>query len=66
MTKTEEYKKLFKGTQKYNCDTCYHAKTYNCDRYWHGKCCEYWFDPESEIIGIAYRNKKNYHYLKTG
>ena len=56
MTKTEEYKQLYLGTNKYNCETCFHLT--NCKTWEIGKCCGYWFDPESEIEGIAYQTEK--------
>ena len=38
---------------KYNCDGCFHRKTHSCtDDMPNG--CEYWFDPNGEIVGCAY------------
>ena len=55
-------KKLFKGTDKYNCTTCHHGITNNCefafgDAWAKSRCCDYWYNPESEIQGLAYRNQ---------
>ena len=57
MTKTEEYKQLFTGTSKYNCETCFHRKS--CEQAWsESTCCGYWYNPKSEIQGIAYETQK--------
>ena len=38
---------------KYKCSDCIHGKTKSCtDNLPNG--CEYWFDPNSEKIGLAY------------
>ena len=50
-------KELFKGTNKYNCETCFHGIIHSCEDAW-GKvrCCDYWYHPDSEIQGLAYQN----------
>lgn len=46
------------GSTKFNCVSCFHRKTKNCDGLSKlSKVCEYWYDPNSEIIGIAYERK---------
>ena len=57
MTKTEEYKQLFTGTDKYNCETCFHSRS--CEQAWSkDTCCGYWYNPNSKIQGIAYRTEE--------
>jgi hypothetical protein len=52
----EDYKTLFAGTNKYNCETCFHRKS--CDKAWDkSTCCGYWYNPNSNIQGIAYEHK---------
>jgi hypothetical protein len=54
-----EKKEIFKGTNKYNCKTCIHGITYNCKDVWNeSRCCDYWYHPDSEIQGLAYRQEK--------
>ena len=58
MTKTQDYKQLFAGTRKYNCQTCYHQQTGSCETFWdEGTCCGYWYSPTSKIQGIAYNHE---------
>ena len=53
----EEYKAIYVGTEKYNCETCFHRKS--CDNAWDkSTCCSYWYNPKSEIQGIAYETQK--------
>lgn len=57
MTKCEEYKQLFIGTNKHNCNTCFHKPS--CETAWDkSTCCGYWYNPNNEIQGIAYNNTK--------
>jgi len=49
----EETNKI--GSTKYNCGTCFHLKTKNCDGLSNlSQVCSYWYDPNSEIIGLSY------------
>ena len=42
-------------TERYCCRKCFHFKTKNCDGLSDLKrSCSYWYDPNSEIIGLAY------------
>ena len=42
-----------KAEIKHNCKTCFHGITKNCEAgmKWG---CEYWFNPQSSITGLAY------------
>lgn len=51
-------KELFAGTNKYNCETCFHGITHNCEDAWNSsRCCDHWFNPDSEIQGLAYQKE---------
>lgn len=46
------------GSHKYNCGTCFHKKTDNCKGLSSlQKVCQYWWSPNSEIVGLAYNSK---------
>ncbi len=50
-------KELFTGTNKYNCDTCVHQ--IGCGDSWGSECCcEYWYNANSKIQGLAYEKQK--------
>ena len=43
------------GSHRYCCLTCFHRKTGSCNGLSSlEKVCEYWFDPNSKIQGLAY------------
>lgn len=49
---------MSKTKNRYKCDGCFHRKTKSCeDDMPHG--CEYWFDPKSKIVGLAYLTDEN-------
>ena len=51
-------KELFKGTNNYNCATCFHGVTSNCESVGSiNQLCEHWYNPDSEIQGLAYENE---------
>jgi hypothetical protein len=46
------------GGYKYNCMTCHHHKVNSCKGLSKlSKVCSYWFNPSSEIQGLAYSAK---------
>jgi len=51
-------KELYNGTDNYNCTTCIHSLTHNCESMESiNQCCSYWYNPESNIQGLAYENE---------
>ena len=58
-SKTEKSKQWLSMTPKYCCQTCFHHITDNCADYARtDNCCGYWYNPNSEIEGIAYGRKE--------
>ena len=51
---SQELRRTFQGTEEHNCLSCFHYKTKNCEPKSLNECCGYWYDPQKEVIGIAY------------
>ena len=47
----------FRGGHKFNCKTCFHRITGNCLQLADDMICEYWYDPNSTKVGLAYQKK---------
>ena len=52
---------LFEGGEQFQCKTCFHNKTKNCSVAQEGMACIYWWQPNSKIVGTAYKEYQT-HY----